>query len=217
MVIPHSYSHIHSIGLKQEINVAHLFDPVVETLLALSLELEDKVYQLLLRSREVLLVALELIGIVHSIVLVPVESPIVSIPEIGRSSLAVNTFPEEALVALEHIGDALLDELVIDRLNHVIYAKIGLLLVALDVKPHAAISRKCAGPDAVTAEKIVAIKLTDIARVILEPLQVHLSYTFDSVVIILVELTEINSEMAVMPVGSSRIMYLTGTALRTAS
>ena len=49
-------------------------------------------------------------------------------------------------------------------------------------------------------EKVVAIKLTHIARIILEPFQIDLADTVYGMVAVLVVLAEIDAEMAVMPV-----------------
>jgi hypothetical protein len=66
--------------------------------------------------------------------------------------------------------------------------------------PKSAMNVECCCPDTCTTEKIVAEYLTDVARVILEPLQVELSDALDVILSVLVEFLEVDSEVAVLPV-----------------
>ena len=93
MVIPHSYSYIHCICLKEEVHITYLIDPLIETVFSLALELENEVYKLFLGCSKVFFVALELIGVVDSIVLIPVESVAACAVQICRTIRTVYAFP----------------------------------------------------------------------------------------------------------------------------
>ena len=217
MVIPHSHSNVYGIGLQKEIHVADLFDPFVETVFFFAGQFEYEILQLLLGCGKVLFIALELVGIVDAVVLVPIEFPVICASKVCRTTFAIYAFPEIAFVTLEHAFHSLLDEFVVYRLDHVVYSKISFFSISLDLKPHSAVGRECTGPYAITAEQIVAVKFPYIARVVLEPFEVDLSYALDGVVVILVEFSEIDAEMAVMPVRVLRVVDLSSVSFRTAT
>jgi len=66
--------------------------------------------------------------------------------------------------------------------------------------PQTAVGIERGRPYSIPAEKVIAIHLTDIARVILMPFQVHLADSVDRMVIVLMIFAEIDGEMAMMPV-----------------
>ena len=66
--------------------------------------------------------------------------------------------------------------------------------------PNSAIYVEGCSPDSCAAEQIIAEKFAYITRVILEPLEVEFPDALDVVFAVLVELFEVNAEVAVLPV-----------------
>jgi hypothetical protein len=85
------------------------------------------------------------------------------------------------------------------------------------VYPETAVDVVSCSPDAVSAIKVIAVKLPHIARIILEPLEVYLTDAVDGVSVILMELTEIYSEMAMLPISLVCLMHLALLAFRATS
>ena len=98
----------------------------------------------------------------------------------------------------------LLNILIIYSLQHLIYAIVGGLLVALYVYPQTAVDIVDGGPHTIPAEEVVAVHLTYIRGVVLGPFNVHLPHATNRVSRIFVVLTEVELEVYVVPIGCLR-------------
>ena len=105
--------------------------------------------------------------------------------------------------------------MVIHSFQHIVDAEISRPGISLNMYPHLAIDILESGPDSCPLEKIIAEKFPHMRRVFLEPLQVQLTDTLDSVFVVLIVLAEIQSEMTFMPVSLVFLMHLTMAAFRT--
>ena len=103
---------------------------------------------------------------------------------------------------------AILQILLIDSLQHLVYAIVYLLAITLDLKPQTAIRCTQTCLDTVAAEEVVAVYLTNVCRVILHPLKVNLSHTAQFVSIILLELTQVEHKVYVLPICLITLVHL---------
>ena len=214
MVVAHADNNIHSIGLEKELHITYFLNPFIETFIRLAGKFQNEVFHLCLCRCIILLISLELIVIVDSCV--QVYSPrSVKILKVGRR-LTPAAFPEITFVTLEHSVNSALDEFVINRLNHFIDTVICRLSISY-LKPETAVDVMCGSPDAIASEKVITIEFAHIVRVILEPFEIDLADAVDGVVGILMELSEVDAEMTVMPVGVVRIMQFTAVSFGSAS
>ena len=69
-------------------------------------------------------------------------------------------------------------------------------------------------PDAVAAEKVIAVKFAHIGRVVLEPLEIELLHSMEFVFRIFEVLGKVQLEMAMMPVRVAGLVHLAGIAFR---
>ena len=138
MVIPHTYCHVYSICLHQHLHVAHLLDPVVELLSLQGVELCYEILELSPGHSKLRFLSLEFVCVVHTVVLVEVEPPVLGVLQIGHSDVAVDAFPKVSLVVLKLVF-ASFDVLFINRLNQFIYTEIRRILVSVHMYPQTAI------------------------------------------------------------------------------
>ena len=83
--------------------------------------------------------------------------------------------------------------------------------------PQAAICVECGCPYPESAVEVIAVEFPYIARVILEPLEVDLPYTFYGMLVVFVELAEVDTEMAVVPVRICGVVHFSAIAFGAAT
>ena len=125
-------------------------------------------------------------------------------------------FPQITAIAAE-VFLAVLQILLVYDLLQFVDAEVSLFLVTLYADEQPAIRVVDCRPDAKAPEQVETVDLTNVGRIILEPFQVHLPHSSPVVEGILHIFAQVQAVVAVVPVGTRGLVFLSAVALRTAA